>query len=254
PPAEVPYVHPLYRPLAAAPKLLERPEPANLETRATLFLTIRLDPTGKVLEGLAVEPPLAVLGATAQALLPRWRFSPAKRAGGSVSTWATYGIELAVELEKAAFSAFTLVPIRKNDPMQKIGHDFSGEQWLTRFPREITPAEPGSFSIEDVDILPAPDKTSWSYSSARVKSRITALVEVSETGAVKRIVPTGQTEPLVLSWLRQSTPRWKLSPALEKANPVSCWMALDATLDYEVNAAKEKGKRLLKKNLRAPAA
>ena len=251
-PAEVSYVHPLFRPLQTPAKLLDRPELANFETRATLFLTLHLDVTGHVVDGQAVEPPLAVLGTAAQALLPKWRFSPAKRAGAPVATWATYGVELALQLEKAAFTSFTLVPIAKDDPLQKVGHDLAGEAWLTRFPKEITPADPGSISIEDVDILPTPEKTSWSYPSARVRSRITALVEVSETGGVKRIVPTGATEPLILTWLRQTTPRWRFSPALEKTNPVPCWMALDATLEYEVNSAKEKGKRSLKKNLRGP--
>jgi hypothetical protein len=252
-PAEVPYVHPLFRPLQTAAKLMDRPELATFETRATLFMTLHLDTTGHVVEGQPVEPPLAVLGTAAQALFPKWRFSPAKRAGAPVSTWATYGVELALELEKAAFTAFTLAPIAKDDALQRVGHDVSGEAWLTRFPKEITPADPGSVSIEDVDILPTPEKTSWSYSSARVRSRVTILVEISETGGVKRIVPTGATEPLVLTWLRQTTPRWRFSPALEKTNPVPCWMVLDATLEYEVNSAKEKGKRSLKKNLRGPA-
>lgn len=243
-------MHPLFRPVETPAKMLEHPEPAAFESRATLFLSLHLDATGRVVEGAPVEPPLAQLAQAVTPLLAKWRFTPARRAGAIVATWATYGVDLSVSLEKPTFVTFNFVPVGKEDPLPVVTRESVGDAWLTRYPKEIAPADPGAFSIEDVDTLPVPEKSSWSFSSARIRSRVTALVEVTELGTVRRIVPTGTAEPLLIAWLRQATPRWKLSPATEKGKPVSSWMVLDATLEYTVDSAKEKGKRSLKKNLR----
>lgn len=254
--AEVAYVHPLWHPLDAPPKILDRPNPHDLTARATLFTTLRLDETGKVIEGQAVQPPLAALSETTNALIPKWRFQAAKRGGGVVATWATYGIELEIALEKGVYSAFSLLPVAKDEPLAAIVKESVGDSWITRYPREIVPKDPAAVSIEDVDVLPVPEKTRWSFSTVRTHARITALVEVSSVGAVRRIVPTGTYEPLLLSWVRQNAATWKLTPAAAPGGkPVDSWMVLDATLDYTIDDAREKGKRSVKKNLRgAPPA
>ena len=74
-----------------------------------------------------------------------------------------------------------------------------------------------------------------------------------ELGAVTRFLPTGETELLLGIWLRQLASKWRFTPALSGGRPVSCWMALDATLDYTIDSAKKKSERVVKKNLRAAA-
>ena len=88
-------------------------------------------------------------------------------------------------------------------------------------------------------MLPSPEKTPWSFDAARVRARTTALVEVSEQGVVTRFLPTGETEPLLGIWLRQFASKWRFTPALAGGRPVSCWMALDATLDYTLDVGEE---------------
>jgi hypothetical protein len=105
-------------------------------------------------------------------------------------------------------------------------------------------------SIEDVDVLPSPEKTPWSLDASRARARVTALVEVTEQGMVNRFLLTGETEPLLGSWLKPFAAKWRLTPAVSGGRPVSCWMALDATLDYTLNSAKKKSERVVKKNLR----
>ena len=80
---------------------------------------------------------------------------------------------------------------------------------------------------------------------------MTALVEVSDQGAVLRFLPTGETEPLLGLWIRQFAAKWKLMPAQAGGRPVACWMVLDSTIDYTLDSAKKKSERILKKNLRA---
>ena len=249
-PAEVAYVHPLFRALDEAPKLAERTNPADLDTRQPLVLAVHLLETGRVAEAVPIEPPLKGLAAPLAALVPRWRFTPAKKGGQPVPTWATYAIDLAISLEKAIFTAFTLEALRKDDPLVPTVRDTSGDAWMTRYPHDIEPKDPAAVSIEDVDMLPSSEKTPWRFDAARVRARTTALVEVSERGAVTLFLPTGETEPLLGIWLKQFASKWRFTPALSGGRPVSCWMALDATLDYTLDSAKKKSERVMKKNLR----
>jgi len=249
--AEVAYVHPLFRAVDEAPKLAERTNPPDLDTRQPLVLSVHLLETGRAAEAVTVEPPLRGLAAPLPGLVPRWRFAPAKKNGQPVPTWATYSIDLAISLEKAIFTAFTLEALRKDDPLVPTVRDTSGDAWMARYPREIDPKDPATVSIEDVDVLPSPEKTPWSFDTARLKARTTALVEVSEQGTVSRFLPTGETEPLLGLWLKQLASKWRFTPALAGGRPVSCWMVLDASLDYTIDSAKKKSERVVKKNLRA---
>ena len=249
-PAEIAYVHPLYRAVDEPPKLAERLNPPDLEGRQSVYFIVNVPATGKVAEVVPVEPPLKAFAAPLPALVPRWRFAPAKKGGQPVGTWVTYGIELAVSLEKAVFSAFTLEAIRKDDPLVAAIPDTTGDAWMSRYPKEIEPKDASLVSIEDVDVLPSPEKTPWSLDASRARARVTALVEINEQGAVSRFLPTGETEPLLGLWLKPYAAKWRLTPAMAGGRPVSCWMSLDATLDYTLASAKKKSERVVKKNLR----
>ena len=212
---------------------------------------VKVGENGRVTEGAAVEPPLKGLTAPLAALFPRWRFAPPRREGKPVTTWATLGLNLAVSLEKGLFSSFDLKPLAKEDPIPSVVREIPPEDFLKGFPNEIAPPEPGVLSVEECDAFPAPDSIKWSFDAARSRSRITALVLVSEEGKVARILPTGETnEPLVLDWLRKNASGWKLTPGMAAGKPVASWMSLDATLDYTIDSAKKKAERAVRKNLR----
>jgi hypothetical protein len=253
-PAEVAYVHPLYRALETPPKVVERSVPADLEQRVPIFLAVHVPETGRVSEVVPVEPPLKGLATPVGIVTQKWRFTPARKGGQPVATWVTYRMELNVELEKAAFSAFALEPVDRETPLAPLVKEPKGDDWMARYSKEIVPKDPGAVSIEDVDVLPAPEKTSWSFDAARARSRVTALLEISAAGAVARILPTGDSEPLLVAWLRQTTPKWKITPATAGGTHVSAWMTLDLTMDYTISSAKKKAERVLKKNLRASPA
>lgn len=251
-PAVVPYVHPLYRPVDQPPKLVERQPPADYEGRTLLAIAVKIDSTGRVADMVAVEPPLRGIGAQVPPLVPRWTFDPAKKDGRPVATWATFGMDMEVELDKATWASFTLQPLGAEEPLAKVVREAPGDQWMLRYPKDVEPRDGSVVSIEDVDFLPAPKKTPWKSESTRLKSRLTALVLVSPAGQVARIVPTGTAaESLAMTWLRQMAAKWKLTPALSGGKPVESWMVLDASLEYDLADANDKSKRMFKKNLRA---
>jgi len=251
PPAEVPFVNPLWQDLEApaAPKA----PPArleDLETTATLVVAVRIDEEGKVSEASVPEPPLRALGAAAQAQAPRWTFKPAKKDGQSVRCWGTYGVDLDVEVEDAAWQTFTLAPVGREDPLPDLAKELPGESWIMRYPAAPAPVEPGVLSVEAVDILPMPAKTPLKVDDTRLRSRLRALVEVSGLGSVKRVLPVGEYEPVILRWVRESAKGWTLTAARKGGAPVSSWLALDATVEYALGSVKERGKRSIKKNVR----
>lgn len=251
PMAQVPFVNPLWQPLDS-PAVPKGPPPRLLDVEATmtLILGVRIDETGKVSEAVAPEPPLRSLGAAAQAQAPRWLFKPAKKDGQPVRCWGTYGVDLEIQLEDGTWSAFSLLPVGKDDPLPVVPREMPGDTWISRYPAAVTPAEPGVLSVEEVDFLPMPEKVPLKTESTLLKSRVLALVEVSGLGSVKRVVPVGAYEPLVLHWVRENAKTWALVAAKKGGAPVSSWLALDATIQYSLDSAKERGKRSIKKNVR----
>lgn len=251
PPAEIPFVNPLWQPLEA-PAAPKGPPPRleDLETKASLIVGARIDDTGKVSEAVAPEPPLRALGAAAQAQAPRWTWQPAKKHGQAVRCWGTYGVDLEVELEDAAWTSFSVKPVGKEDPLPQIAKELPEDRWILRYPSAISPAEAGVYSVEEVDDLPMPEKVPLKVEATKLKARLLALVEVSGLGTVKRIVPVGSFEPLVLQWVREGAKKWSFTPARRDGSPVSSWLALDASLDYALGSVKERGKRSIRKNVR----
>ncbi len=251
PAAVVPFVNPLWQELEA-PAALKGPPPKlkDLEAASTLIVGVRIDEAGKVSEAVVPEPPIRVLGAAVQAQAPRWTFKPAKKDGQPVRCWGTYGVDVEVELEDAVWSTFQLVPVGKDDPLPILARELPGDTWISRYPSALEPPEPGVLSVEEVDFLPMPDKVPLKFESTRLKSRVLALVEVTGLGSVKRVVPVGPQEPLVLRWVRESAKGWPLTAARKGGAPVSSWLALDATIEYSLGSVKERGKRSIKKNIR----
>jgi hypothetical protein len=249
--AEIAYSHPLFVPLDEPPKVVERLNPADLEARVPLTLAVRVLETGKVREIAAVEPPLKAFLTPLPALAPRWRYAVPTKGGRPAATWATQILDLNVSLEKGVFSALTLDALKKDDPLAKVFRESTGDGWMARYPAAIDPKDESAVSVEELDALPAAEKTPWSFDATRQRARVTALVEVSEAGAVSRILPTGDAEPLLVRWLKVSAAKWKFSPGKAGGKPVASWMTLDATLDYTIDSAKKKAERSLKKNLRA---
>ena len=251
PAAEVPFVNPLWQPLDA-PASPKGPQPPlqDLEAAATLVVGVRIDEEGRVSEAVAPESPLRALGAAAQAQAPRWTFKPAKKDGQAVRCWGTYGVDLEVDLEDAVWQSFSLVPVGKEDPLPELAKEPPGDTWMSRYPATLDPPEPGVLSVEDVDVLPMPAKVPLRIEESRLKSRLQAIVEVSGLGTVRRLVPVGAYEPLVLRWVRESAKGWALTAARRGEAPVTSWLALDTTVEYSLGSVKERGKRSIKKNVR----
>lgn len=254
-PAEVAPFHPLHRSFETPPKLAEVPAAQDYRGKTTLFFALKMDEMGKVLQAEVVEPPLRGIVPAAREIALRWSFDPARKDGKAVRTWAAYGLDLVVDLEKPVFTTLVVAPIGRGDAIPTVLREPVGEEELLRYPREPDDAEPGLLSIEDVDFLPAVKKAPWKMEPIRLKSRFSAILQISPAGAVERIIPTGSSlEPFILAWVRTLAARWKFAPAVDGEAPQRAYVSLELVAEYEIARAKETAKRLLKKNLKGPPA
>ena len=254
-PAEVAPFHPLYRQVEKPPRLSEVPAAQDYRGKATIFFALKVDETGKVLEADVVDPPFrGIVPAAAEAAL-RWTFDPARKDGKAVRTWAAYGLDLVVDLERAVFTSFSADPIGPADPIPSVQREPAGDEGLLRFPRQPDDSDAAVISIEDVDFLPGLRKTPWKIEPIRLKSRFSAILQVSPAGAVERVIPTGaSSEPFILAWVRTQAARWKITPALDGETPQRGYLNLELAAEYEITRAKESARRLIKKNLKGSPA
>ena len=171
-PAEVAYAHPLFVALDEPPKIVERPNPADLETRVPLVLAAHVLETGKVSELVAVEPPLKALATPLATLAPKWRYAPPKKGGQSVGTWAAQILDLNVSLEKGVFSAFQLEPVRKDDPIAKVFRESSVDDAMARYPAALDPKDEAAVSVEELDVRWVRESAAkWKLAPARSAGR-----------------------------------------------------------------------------------
>ena len=254
-PAEVTPFHPLHRTFEKPPRLTEVPVAQDYRGKATLFFALKLDETGKVLQAEAVDPPLRGIAPAAVDVALRWTFDPARKDGKAVRTWAAYGLDLVVDLERPVFTSLSLLPVEKGDPLPVVVREPAADEALLRFPPRPDDPDPAVVSIEEVDFLPVARKSPWKLEPLRLKSRFSAILQVSPAGVVERVIATGTSvEPFILAWVRTQAVRWKISPALDGETPQRSYMNLDLAAEYEVTRAKEAAKRVLKKNLKGPPA
>ncbi len=249
-PVEIPYVHPLYREIETPAKIVEVAAPTDYEGPASLVVAVKIDGEGKVLDAQAVEPPVRGLANSIPALFPKWKFIGARKNIQPMGTWVSIAFELEIQVEKGAITSAALAPVGRDEPLPQLVPERVGEEWIARYPKSLEPPEPGFISIEEVSVLPSPDKVKWDFDASKQSTRVTALVRISELGQVTRFVPTGELDPFLVTWVRGATARWKVTPATLKGRPVESWATFSATLSYTLDNAKQKSLRSIKKNLR----
>ena len=144
-----------------------------------------------------------------------------RRAASPSSTWATVS-SISPSRSRRPSSAPSARAAAQGRPARRgLPRDRRATTWMARYPAAIDPKDPEAVSVEELDALPVAEKTPWSFDATRQRAHLTALVEVSAQGTVSRVLPTGDAEPLLVRWLRQSAAKWKLAPGLSGGAPVA---------------------------------
>jgi hypothetical protein len=206
-------------------------------TDATLsigfFVSVRVDPTGKVVMARRERDPIPSLAGETLKSLQRWTFNPARRSGQAVDTWGAYRLDLAVEIDAPKNLQQTLTPVALASPLPTPFAWPAETEWLdSRHP--ANPSD-GTVSILEVDTAPIPQKTPWSADSYKGAFTAKFWIKVDRTGHVEKSIPIEVTDPVLLPYFRRSMSAWTLRPAQAGGAPVASWneLSLSGTITFD---------------------
>jgi len=208
---------------------------ADATVSAGFFVSIHVDPGGRAVMARRERDPIPSLAAETLKSLQRWTLIPARRAGQAVDTWGAYRLELAVEVRAPKITQMQLGPVLKTAPLVK-PFDWPNETAWLDSRKTATPTD-GTVPIVELDTAPMPQKTPWSADSFKGAFSAKYWIQVDKTGHVTKAIPLEISDPVLLSYFRQSMNGWVLRPAQSGGVPVASWneLTLSGTVSYNVD-------------------
>jgi hypothetical protein len=219
-PAENPYGSSPGTPAALPAKLAF----SDSESPAAFFVSVRVDPTGHPLTVRRERDPIPSLAADSLKSIARWVFTPARRDGKPVETWAGYRLDLHTEVRPPKALQMNLTPVTPSTPLPVPFPWPDDAAWLNG--RKAAPPADGGVPIDQVDVAPVPQKTPWSADSYKGPFSVKFWVKVDRTGRITRAIPLEVSDPLLLAYFRRAMAAWILQPAQTGGKPVESWNAL----------------------------
>ncbi len=203
---------------------------------AGLFVSVRVDATGKPLSVRRDRDPIPSLAAETMKSIQRWTINPARRSGQAVDTWGAYRVELSVEIDSPKVTQAILMPITPSTPLPAPFAWPAEADWLDS--RKPPPPTDGSVSILEVDTAPLPQKAPWSADSFKGPFSVRYWVLIDKTGRVSRAIPIEVSDPVLLAYFRKAMAGWIMKPAQSKGAAIESWNELlisgQITFDDEI--------------------
>jgi hypothetical protein len=229
-PAENPFGVAVDEPAVLPPK----PPFADSTIPASLFASVRVDATGKVLAAKIVRDPIPSLAAEEKrSFEQRWAFDPAVKAGQPVDTWASLRLDLQVEIHPREEQA-TLTPVTRATALPAPFLWGDDARWYEAF-KSAPPAD-GTVPVDVVDTTPNPKRTKWTADSYKGPFSCRFWVKVSAAGRVEKSVPIQVSDPVLIPYIRRTISSWTVSPARVKGQPVDSWneLSMSGQLSYSI--------------------
>src|SRR5262249_21102388 len=147
-----------------------------------MFLTVRVDPTGKPLSVRRDRDPIPSLAAETMKSIQRWTINPARKGGQAVDTWGVFRLELSVEISSPKQVLTSLTPVTPAMPLPAPFAWPPEAEWLdSRHPK---PPDDGTVSILEVDTAPIPQKSPWSADRFKGPFSAKYWVHIDKTGRI----------------------------------------------------------------------
>ena len=213
------------------------PKPTFTEqiVEVPLYAAVHVDRAGKPVGLRRSRDPISSLAADEKKSFDRWVFEPARKGGQPVETWASFRLDLHVELKAPKIEQATLTPILPSTPLPT-PFDWSTDQAWYDAVKAPAPAD-GTVAIEQVDTLAVPKKTKWDADSFRGPFSVRMWVRVTAAGRVDRAIPIQVTDPVLLADVRKQIAGWQFRPAHVNGQPADSWneLALSGQIGYSVD-------------------
>ena len=228
-PSDNPYGKTVDVPAALPPKLPF----TDAKLTAGDFVSVRVDPTGKVLQVRRDRDPIPSLAGESMRSIQRWTITPARKGGQAVDTWGAFRLDLSVEIDSPKILQQQLSPVTPQTPMPAPFSWPPETEWLES--RKPAPVTDGTVSILEVDTAPVPTKAPWSADSFKGPFSAKYWIKVDKNGRVERAIPLEVSDPVLLAYLRRAMSGWVLRPAQSKGAPVDSWneLTLSGTISFD---------------------
>ncbi len=212
--------------LAAESPAALPPKPAFIEqvVDVPLYAAIHVDRTGKPLGSRRPRDPIPSLSADQKKSFDRWVFEPARKAGQPVETWASFRLDLHVELKAPKIEQIALMPVLPSSPLP-VPFEWGADQAWYDAVKAASPAD-GTIPIEQVDTLAVPKKTKWDADSFKGPFSLRMWVRITAAGRAERIVPIQASDPVLLADIRKQISTWQFRPARANGQAVDSWNEL----------------------------
>jgi hypothetical protein len=197
---------------------------SEAESLVAFFVSVHIDPTGHPLMIRRERDPIPSLAADTLKSISRWAFTPARRNGRPVDTWAAFRLDLQTDVRSPKVLEMNLTPVTPSTPLPAPFPWPTDAAWLDS--RKGSPPADGSIPIDQVDTAPVPQKTPWSADSYKGPFTVKFWVKVDATGRITRAIPLEVSDPLLIAYFRRSMGAWILQPARTGGKPVESWNAL----------------------------
>lgn len=212
--------------LAAESPAALPPKPAFTEqvVDVPLYAAVHVDRAGKPAGSRRPRDPIPSLSADQKKSFDRWVFDPARKAGQPVETWASFRLDLHVELKAPKVEQIALMPVLPSSPIPAPLEWGSDQAWYDAV-KAAAPTD-GTVPIEQVDTLAVPKKTKWDADSFKGPFSLRIWVKITAAGRADRIVPIQASDPVLLTDIRKQIAAWQFRPAHANGQAVDSWNEL----------------------------
>src|SRR5579862_2831452 len=127
----------------SAPAIVTREVPSGIEATIPEFISVRLDPAGKIQDVLLVHDPIPSLEPQQRESFKKWEFLPPKKAGLEVAGWSTVRLDLKFEFSRPQITRAEFQPVLPTTPVPAALSGRWDEGWIESAPplRDLRGAE-----------------------------------------------------------------------------------------------------------------
>lgn len=212
------------------------PKPALPEALlpASLFVTTRVDASGKSLSVRRARDPIPSASAETQKDLSRWTYEPARKGGQKVAAWAPLRLDLIVEVDEPKIDQMTLTSITPTTPLPTPFDWAADGAWYEAV--KAPPPSDGTLPVEQLDTVATPKRTPFPDSHKGPFS-CRFWIKVGADGRVQKAIPIAASDPILIPYFRKAMSGWQLRPARVKGVPAESWneLAIAGTFSYSVD-------------------
>jgi hypothetical protein len=214
---------------AEAPAALPPKPPFNeLRLEAPLFVAVRVDRTGKSTGSRRARDPIPSLAAEEKRSFERWTFEPARKGGQPVDTWATFRLDLTIELKAPKVEQAMLNPVTPTTSIPVPFEWGTDQAWYDALKPPAAAAD-GTVPVEQLDTLPVPKKTKWDADSFKGPFSVRMWVHVTAAGRADKTIPIQVSDPILIADIRRQIAAWQFRPARVSGQPADSWNELLVT-------------------------